>query len=122
MNLTHNTAIYLKGCASKNGTMSSGVALNGATPPSSPSVVGHECPKSLIVYPLTTARVSPGEQTHTLSVVSSCGCEMLVGSIGSAYPSRAAHASRYSVMGGRASVEKGWCWYWQIYWNRLDVG
>ncbi len=76
------------GCASKNGIMSSVVALKGAAL----LVLGHECPRPLTVYPLTTARLSD-EHCHDLAVVDLCGCETL-GSSDSVQPSRSAHASR----------------------------
>jgi hypothetical protein len=98
---------------SKNGKIFAVVALNVFTPPSSPAVLGHECPRPFTVKPLITAWLFCAEQSDCLSVVSVCGCDTMALkprssaaaalALMEAQPLRSAQASRNWVMLGVAS-------------------
>ena len=132
---TRDTVSYVRVCISKKGRISALVALKSVTPPSTPEVDGHTCPRHLTVNPLTTAALFEAEQMDCWSVVSVCGLEMMasIPSLtkkcyerwGGRYsrepvktdgelaeqstgpqPLRIAHASRYCVMLGVASTRK----------------
>lgn len=92
---------YARVWSLKKGIIATVVALYAVTPPSYPSMPGHECPKPATEYACTTAAGLVAEHVQVSIVV--LGYGLLIAAVVFAQPLRAAQPWRHVSMSGRAS-------------------